>query len=115
MKINNNKILDGNLLIAEFMGAKIDIKTKDCDDPVYEFEFSPNKFNFPYKRYHKEWFSGSRKHSESEERYDNSWNWLMPVVKKLESLQENKEKFFITNSNISNVWNCVIEYLKHKK
>ena len=66
--------------------GKLIRKTEDSDDPIYEFPVSPNKFSFPYKRYSISWFDGSREFANSEGRYDNSWDWLIPVVEKIEGL-----------------------------
>lgn len=65
MLMTQEQIIEGNKLIAEFMGLKMqgDIA----------------------KRWHKQWFD---EHGKRHERlyYDISWDWLMSVVEKIESL-----------------------------
>jgi hypothetical protein len=54
-----------NELIAEFMGIKI--------DPVGRTSYDEN---------------GRKRMNEVELEYDNSWDWLMPVVEKIERLDD---------------------------
>jgi len=123
--MKQEEIIEGNKLIAEFMGAIIDNKTKDSDDPIFEFPVSPSKFNFPYKRYHLSWFGGFREFANNEERYNNSWNWLMPVVKKISDfsdIDKHKEstgwyahygiESFLFEVNIEKTWELCIEFIK---
>lgn len=119
------KVIEGNELIAEFMGAKLIPKTLnehctiiqcsfDGDSPAYDGISLSNLL------------------------YHSSWDWLMPVLEKIETLKWfDKQKFEITflrkrknnkctcliystqvhfvvdsDSKIEAVWLTVIEFIK---
>jgi hypothetical protein len=75
--METSKILEGNKLIAEFMGMK-----KGHPDP--------NE-----RRWENDWFEslnpgGGEFESGNRHKYlffDSEWNWLMPVVEKIESMK----------------------------
>jgi hypothetical protein len=81
----NTEIIKGNKLIAEFMGATID-------------ELDNVKFILPADGV------GLAGCGLRACRYHSSWDWLMPVVEKIEGLF-NGNSFTITNRNL---W-CIIE------
>jgi hypothetical protein len=96
MKTKNKEIIKKNILIAEFMGG----------EPVNKVKDNPIAYSFPFEFGHQEsWdeggFLGSGKSScwnIEDLQYHLSWDWLMPVITKIESLG-----FYIsiTKSNIT--------------
>ncbi len=96
--------LEGNKLIAEFMGVI----------PIY-----PDKFIFeiPPTSYH----------TNIEEytifQYDSSWEWLMPVIDKIGVMYDNRELIsrdvykldligMTLFASIDNAWLAVVEFIK---
>lgn len=81
--MNEKEIIAGNKLIAEFMGAKI-YPMKGYPDTVQflqgsEFEWSKDYYrNVPESNYYNCTYK--------ELRYYTSWDWLMPVVEKIEKI-----------------------------
>lgn len=72
--MNNQKIIDGNRVIAEFMGIKILTKkeyAKMTNCPIEEI------INMPEQNVY----------------YHSSWDWLMPVIDKIESLDLRKNGY----------------------
>lgn len=79
--MTNKEIIEGNKLIAEFM--EVDVS----DYTSYEEE--------------------SRKcYAENDLEYHSSWEWLMPVVEKIESIT-NETNHYIYNVQIEQCW-CTI-------
>ena len=73
MKTKNKKI-KGNLLIAEFMGGKFTLIKSHT--PNVNFKKHPRQDrNFNNNDIHPKFLS-----------YHKSWDWLMPVIKKIESM-----------------------------
>lgn len=70
-KMTEQEILKGNKLIAEFMGIKI-VKRND-EDAVFLFENAA----FP------EYFRCTKFNT-----YNSSWDWLMPVVEKIDRYED---------------------------
>src|SRR5689334_9765065 len=68
---------EGNKLIAEFMGASIDRYPEHLPDGTYFV--GPWESNMPLFLYH------------------SSWDWLMPVVDKIEGLFPNEKKLNVVN------------------
>ena len=66
-------IVENNKLIAEFMGAKPSDRYADGTTFVYTKESLPT----PHSSYH--WDLGSME-------YDIRWDWLMPVVEKIDNI-----------------------------
>lgn len=64
--MDKEEIIEGNKLITEFMGVKSVINSEN--KKVYWFENPEKGF------------------LESQLKYDSSWDWLIPVVEKIESL-----------------------------
>lgn len=77
--MTEQEAIEGNKLIAEFMGAKFYPEwTSDIyKSPFPTFDFEENR---PAE-------SSSRFWSPSGLEYHSSWDWLMPVVEKIEGLK----------------------------
>ncbi len=104
--MDKKEIIDGNKLIAQFMGA------------VWKYQ------EHPYNSY--AWYFEANirptKHSSSwwdEFLYHEEWNWLMPVIEKINNglvYLESKEYLTIQslkiNSTIEAVWLAVINFIK---
>ena len=105
--------MDNNKLIAEFMGLKY--KSGDF--------FIPTR---PKPRW-VEGYVGGDWLSQDELKYHTSWDWLMPVVDKIESLgyvftiQGGKAEYgemvsrtrcFIVNDKLSSTYQAVVEFIK---
>jgi hypothetical protein len=101
--------MENNKLIAEFMGIPTEV-------------FWSGKVNY----YFREFNSGSW-YEEHELSYNVSWDWLMPVVQKIESLgyvftiQGSKAEYgemisetrcFIAEDKISSTYQAVVEFIK---
>lgn len=138
MKTKNKEIINKNILIAEFMGG----------EPVNKVKDNPIGYSFPFEFGHQEsWdeggFLGSGKSScwnIEDLQYHLSWDWLMPVVEKIEGLSDGEYLFDISgrlsrislmvnhniddsvtiaefhsrnsSSKIEAIWLCVIEFIK---
>lgn len=70
-KMTEKETLQGNKLIAEFLGFKRDISCKDFAIPYWYKKTKDGKCFFGY---------------DSQLKYHESWNWLMPVVEKINLL-----------------------------
>jgi hypothetical protein len=83
---------EGNVLIAEFMGAKYD---KDTSFPIH-----PDDLWLPFHGI----CNWTKKHSKTLQ-YHLSWDWLMPVVEKIEKIGETDTNYGtlcdITTNHIS--------------
>jgi hypothetical protein len=115
--MTQEEILEGNKLIAEFMGAKL-----ITDDPNFMGG------NVPFFRLAK--FNDiERNYTKYELKYHSSWDWLMPVVEKIEKelfwqieLYRNQCKIWHetdgktlwreTESKIQSTWLAVVEFIK---
>jgi hypothetical protein len=108
-----------NKLIAEFMGYKVVDKPKVVNGENF-FEYIDENGNYTY--------------CNSLLKYDTSWDWLMPVVEKIESLRDldgNAYRFSIDMCNVSientdieilggdfkinTTYNAVVEFIKTHK
>lgn len=95
--MSEQEILEGNKLIAEFMGYKIPNQTHKLNWIVYKDVFQPMLFN-------------------------TSWDWLMPAIKEcLNKSEENladweyyyeqiDDSFF--QIEIHQTWSAVVEFIK---
>ena len=85
-----NEILEGNKLIAEFMGWKKDGQSSYdfSDDRVFRGYLYDRSVSYNYAH---ECFSIF----ERDLPYHSSWDWLMPVVEKIESIQNNLQYFTV--------------------
>lgn len=114
-------IVNGNRLIAEFMGAVVNPKWQD--ETTYTYTIAPSESS----SYH--WTPDTM-------RYHESWEWLMPVVEKIESLEkvdytilyaEHKNIYqfeinlkydtdstfnVITENKIESIYTCVVEFIE---
>jgi hypothetical protein len=114
MALKTDKIHEGNKLIAEFMG--------------WTLKRYPSHMKTPYHGRSVWWSSGETKTfccEEGREHFDESWEWLMPVVNRCYNslaTTTNVRKSdrvewrisnidFITN-NIDGVWTSVVEFIK---
>ena len=88
--MTTEQILDGNVLIAEFMtGVSKNAKV------FFSLNSSANDL-----KYHK------------------SWDWLMPVIGKISNGCEEPEeldglKYALLTNNINESWRFVVEFIKH--
>lgn len=124
-------VLDGNKLIAEFMGAKYDSEWRFLNNPTNPIEPTWVFQECPSKDSCLNWGS------EQLEYHDN-WNWLMPVVEKIENMEVNNvfyevliadrccsisigkesEHFWVStgifecSSKIDAVWQTVVKFIK---
>lgn len=115
--MNKKEIIKGNKLIAEFMGAEFQYYTDDEE----EAKNSDKKYTHgtPKKIFEScdEWwrcsFNPEEKHFgwkfPSDLYYHNDWNWLMPVIEKIE---EDYSQVFMEGKQISfeDLGECGIYY-----
>lgn len=80
------EIIEGNKLIAEFMGAIITQCYSYIEDIQDGLEYYFSKENAPEDRL---------RYSSSGIKYHSSWDWLMSVVEKIESLGYSSEIYCI--------------------
>lgn len=96
--------LEGNKLIADFMGAKYD---KDTAFPIH-----PDDLWLPVHGI-VTWAHDRGKRL----KYDNSWEWLMPVIAKIAHDCEEPEeldgiKYAMFADDIDTAWEYVIDLIK---
>lgn len=107
-KTNQLSVEEGNRLIAEFMGIP---KCDRCDHDCGGYKYGPGNYFTPDKM-----------------RYHSSWDWLMPVVKKIMNLPIMKEKgiLFMTQQEdlainirrevgkvrMQNSWQSVVKFIQ---
>lgn len=82
--MENKEILEGNKLIAEFMGIK---------NPLFQFPTSGHGVPFAEGQY---LGTDGLAYYPEDMRYHSDWNWLMPVVDKIEQLPSSGGFFFTT-------------------
>jgi|SRR6185312_15737930 len=93
--MKENEILEGNKLIAEFMGAV----------------FAETQINIPSKD--GQWYFIE------DLKYNYSWDWLMPVVEKIKKywFDDNCEAHKVCSLSIvtpiEEVWGVVVEFIKY--
>lgn len=97
--MTKDEIIEGNKLIAEFMEIPKCGRCSDCG----AYQYSPAVIWYP-----------------SEMRYLESWDWLMPVIKKMDIpkglfLDTYKLYFHVTNVNIEASWQSIILILKNNE
>jgi LPS sulfotransferase NodH len=96
---------ENNILIAEFMGAEVEIWK------AHE-RLGDNTSEDAWYAY----FDGNGVAVE-ELAYDTSWDWLMPVVEKIEQVHEGVPQELINLSlfsTIDEVYNAVVEFIKQQ-
>lgn len=112
---------DGNLLIAKYMGAKIRRGWEHSTDPMYDFPKAP-KFNSWCLAFGEKWVSGE---DFVEHVYHTSFDWLIPVVMKIESSSGTDfnitgncvkigDKEFVGDSKIEAIWNAVVWWISQQ-
>ena len=89
--------IEGNKLIAEFMGGKV-------EQFVWR-KYEPMGVSFA------EQVHGLQAHLLHDLEYHTSWDWLMPVVEKIEKIDE--FPFADLSTDINSVWKAVIEFIQH--
>jgi|SRR6478752_5426165 len=88
---------EGNKIIAEFMGAYY-------DNMLGKFRIELNPFpNFMWTA------------SLDEIKYHSSWDWLMPVVEKINALDSLRNEVAWADTYYINDYNRVVEYGKYRK
>lgn len=107
----------GNLLIVKFMGGKIKKGWENSLVPMYEFEKPPKSTGWCVS-YSETWLSGE---DFVEDCYHTSYDWIMPVVSKIESLGGDENEFdifgncvqlgdkeFVGKTKIEAIWEAVV-------
>lgn len=105
-----DKIIEGNKLIAEFMGLKAMEVAKGMPDIKYEHSFTTHGFK--------------EQTHEAMLLFHSSWDWLIPVIDKITSSNEYYKFIDHTSSMIyeggihintkfiESTWNDVVEFIK---
>lgn len=125
--MTQEELLEGHKLIADFMYPQRDKRRKDYPFPFTVIEVVPAEDIIGYGKVSEgeiKHFSGSPNMME----YNLSWNWLMPVVEKIEKLgyrvtiqglncwiDTHKGAIFGTdkkNSKRNSVYIAVVEFIK---
>lgn len=107
--MNTQEIIEGNKLIAEFMGLSY------CTKHQYEGWYKNSEYNHRICDFYRL-------------KYNSSWDWLMPVVEKIEGTKQadiiihtknlvqisyNKEtKTYFSGSLLQNTWLACAEFIK---
>jgi hypothetical protein len=76
------EIIKSNVLIAEFMGYE---KGADIDSPEFEIPDHPIEVH---------WMGNLCGYERDELRFHTLWEWLMPVVEKIESIKDPHDGFY---------------------
>lgn len=96
--MDKQEIIEGNKLIAEFMGWTIEPGMEEDKDPYYN------------------WNKGFSMALLSDLLFHEKWDWLMPVVDKISSLcaYENGTGITVLSLHLlsNNQWRCHINYRK---
>jgi len=96
------EIIEGNKLIAEFMGFIWEEKYNGFYKPNPEWDIYNGK---------KSW---TEKIDAGKAKYHTSWDWLMPVCKKIiEMYFDKREDIFsgLTNVDIEITWRAVVDFI----
>jgi len=99
--MTKEEILEGNKLIAEFMGA-IAIDNYP-DHALLDFV---KKENYP---------NDSRYHSNSLLRYHFDWSWIIPVIKRIESVRNITVAIAASTCRIWNFTDCLFSMFGETK
>jgi hypothetical protein len=102
----NKEVLEGNKLIAEFMGWE-----KYEDDTTYKF---PNLY--PIHNIDDKENTGWTSEQISNAEFHTRWDWLMPVIGKISNECEEPEeldelKYALLCNDIETAWKFVVNYL----
>lgn len=108
----DNETLEGNKLIAEFMGwNKMPETYNNEKGEVVSYGRSQDLYTLSLINYK----------NANEFEYHSSWDWLMPVIKKIENINhdsavilEEQVKVLLLPiySEINKVWCAVVEFIK---
>ena len=113
-----------NKLIAEFMGVHDEISLDSIAGNIHSWSNAP--FFYITEDSKEKVIEGIAKYS----KYDTEWNWLMPVVEKIESLgyvfiiQGGKAEYgemisetrcFIAEDKLSSTYKAVVEFINNTK
>ena len=117
--MTDKEILDGNKLIAEFMGYNTDeLAEKDEEVRYFCHNHLINTSGIPdWNTTDEDWTSYLYP---DEMRFHSSWDWLIPVIGKITSECEEPEELgslrlhLITN-DILYAWKFVVNYLSDKQ
>ncbi len=106
--MNEQEILEGNKLIAEFMGMKLDTSIY-FGDTDYEWRTSSV---IPFRSWR----------FENPPPFNSDWNWLMTVIKRIKDIQSDNLEIqkrysilmdFMTTMDIELIYNSgVLEFIK---
>ena len=104
--MNVKEIIDGNIVIADFMGFTKQTNPDERWLGMYEHVRLGNVYYGFTKPEHL--------------RFYGSWDWLMPVIGKIsESCEEPEEldnlKYALLCNDIETAWKFVVDYLNMKK
>ncbi len=104
--MNEQEILEGNKLIAEFMGMRLEIYNYYG---IMEYEWLPSQKN-------------SNWCFQDPPPFNSNWNWLMPVIKRIKDIQgdniEIQKRYsilmdFMTTMDIEMIYRSgVLEFIK---
>jgi hypothetical protein len=107
------EIINGNELIAEFMGCQLISYPTAIKSPFHgrDIWWSPTSSNGKTRTF---WCI------KGDEFYLESWDWLMPCIGKISNECEEPEeldrlKYALLTNNIEEAWIFVVDYLKDKK
>jgi len=120
--MDKDLVKEGNKIIGEFMGAFVDA-------PYPYNKLYGQSYFYDYQRCDL-WPYHQRFHSEAGVKYHCSWDWLMPVIIKIENtcinglrprvtigttiirIDDIEERIFDDESKIEKVWEVALSYIK---
>jgi len=115
--MTQEEILEGNKLIAEFMGGQ----SKEKCSPWIRGYISEEEINFQEEDYPENPHDGSC-WKFSELKYHSSWDWLIPCINKIYQSNEYykwkdasgqfENEVFINTKFIEVTWSAVVEFIK---
>jgi hypothetical protein len=94
--MTQKEIIEGNKLIAEFMGYEKTIYSDVFRGELYALDVSKGEI-----------------YAISQMQYHTSWDWIMPVVEKIESIEDcekNNFQFSILSDNECEIFGKYIDY-----
>lgn len=112
MKLTDEQILEGNKNIAEFRGFKLERMSTGTG---YVNVYQTNHFKRGLGN-----TCTSGKYNEDKLKFHSSWDWLMPVVIKINNLDHiegidkewNKFNQVFINFTIEDLYNAVVEFIE---
>ncbi len=118
--MENISIKEGNLIITRYMGGKIENGHEHSINPMYTFP-TPPKRNCWCVSYDEKWLSGE---DFEENVYHTSYDWLIPVVEKIEKNGGDENEFdifgncvqlsdeeFVGKTKIEAIWKAVVWWI----